>query len=359
VKSKLLLLLAVLGHCLSVSHAQDLSSRLDEPLNRADRKWFMGSILVARDGKILFEKNYGEANREQKIAITTSTRYRIGSLTKQFTAAAVLMLEDRGKLRTDDTVRHYLPDAPVGWDRITVYNLLTHTSGIPDYVNSPDFDAIKGKQMTPSEIIRRFRDKPLDFAPGAKEDYSNSNYAVLGRIIEIVSEQSYAEFLRINIFQRLGMKDSGVDTGEEHLPNEASGYAMDGAKIVPADFVNMSTTFGAGAVYSTAEDMLRWEQGLFGGHLLSAVALRKMTSPFRNGYACGVHVGDFHGLNAIYHSGGIDGFSSYVAYFPDDKLTVIALSNVWNRQMANIVGDLTAASGSISTGNTPSGRKQR
>jgi CubicO group peptidase (beta-lactamase class C family) len=341
VNSKSRLLLGLVGCCLAIAYAQHSSTRFDEVVNRPDRKWFMGSVLIARDGKTVFEKNYGAANREQHIRIGSATRFRIGSLSKQFTAAAILMLEDRGKLRTSDPVRRYLSDAPAAWDRITVYNLLTHTSGIPDYVNSPDFDSIKSKQMRPDEIIRRFRDNPLDFTPGVKEDYSNSNYAVLGRIIETVSGQSYAAFMRANIFQPLAMKDSGVDTGQAQIENEAIGYALDGADVAPAAYVNMSTCFGAGAIYSSAEDMLRWEQGLFGGKLLSPTVLRKMTTTFLNGYACGLHVGEFDRRKVIYHSGRIDGFSSYMAYYPDEKLAVIALSNVWNRQMATIVNELT------------------
>jgi CubicO group peptidase (beta-lactamase class C family) len=329
----------ILGGC-CLAGAQDSPPRFDGVVNRPDRKWFMGSVLVARDGKIVFEKNYGDANREQHIPIGSATRFRIGSLTKQFTAAAILILEDRGKLRTSDLVRQYLPGAPAAWDGITVYNLLTHTSGIPDYVNSPEFDSIKAKQMRPDEVILRFRDKPLDFAPGAKEDYSNSNYAVLGRIIESVSGQSYAAFMRANIVQPLAMKDSGVDTGEPQIENQASGYSLDGADVAPAAYVNMSTCFGAGAIYSSAEDMLRWEQGLFGGKLLSPAALRKMTTAFLNGYACGLHVGNIDRREVIYHSGRIDGFSSYMAYYPDEKLAVIALSNVSNGQMATIVNEL-------------------
>ena len=322
-------------------YGQDLSHRINEIMTQPGREWFMGSILMARDGRMLFEKSYGFANLKETVPISAQTRFRIGSLTKQFTAAAVLLLEDRGKLKTAELLKHYLPDAPAAWEKITVYHLLTHTSGIPDYVDS-GFESIKAKAITPEQLIKIFRNRPLEFSPGMKESYSSSNYILLGYLIERITGQTYGEFLRANIFGPLGMNDSGVDNGETNVPQEATGYYVDNGSLTIADYVNMTSAYSAGSIYSTPQDLLRWEQGLFGGKLLSNAALKKMTTPFLSGYACGLHVEEPGGRKIIYHSGRIDGFSGYLAYYPDDKLVIVALSNVWNREMAKIVSELAA-----------------
>ena len=172
---------------------------------------FMGSVLVARGDQILLNKGYGSANLEWNIPNDPSTKFRLGSLTKQFTAASILLLEERGKLSVSDPVKKYLPDAPAAWDKITLYNLLTHTSGIPSFTGFPDYAESEPFATTPANLVARFRDKPLEFEPGTKWNYSNSGYALLGYLIEKVSGESYADFVQKNIFTPLGMKDSGYD----------------------------------------------------------------------------------------------------------------------------------------------------
>jgi CubicO group peptidase (beta-lactamase class C family) len=285
-------------------------------------------VLVAQNEKILFEKSYGSANLEWNNPNASSTKYRLGSITKQFTAASILLLEERGKLSTGDLVKKYMPDAPAAWDKITIYNLLTHTSGIPNFTSFPDYHEKEAIPATPKSLVDRFRDKPLDFQPGEKWSYSNSGYVLLGYLVEKISGQSYAVFVEENIFKPLGMADSGYDSNSAVILHRASGYSPSPGGPVNAGYIDMTIPFSAGALYSTTPDLLRWEQGLFGGKVLSAASLKKMTTPFKQDYACGLMVITAKGRTMIEHGGGIEGFNTDMAYYPDDKLTVIVLSNL-------------------------------
>ena len=171
---------------------------------------FMGSVLVVEGDKTLINQGFGFADLEWDIPNTPDTKFRLGSLTKQFTAASILLLEERGKLSTDDLVKKYVPDAPAAWDKMTLYEVLTHTAGIPNFTAFPDYHALEWKSMTPAELVARFKDKPLDFEPGTQFRYSNSGYVLLGYILEKVSGEKYAKFLQENLFGPLGMADTGV-----------------------------------------------------------------------------------------------------------------------------------------------------
>jgi CubicO group peptidase (beta-lactamase class C family) len=308
--------------------AQADTARMDGAVKPyADQKRFMGSVLVARGGEVLFSKGYGFANAEWDIPNSPSTKFRLGSLTKQFTAACILILEERGKLKTSDPVKKYLPDAPPAWDKITIYNLLTHTSGIPEFTAQPDYETIKLSPSSPRQTYDRLRDKSLAFQPGERFSYSNSNYLLLGFLIEEISGDSYEKFLQHNVLTPLGLRDTGYDS-RALLPRRASGYSRSGGELVNADYIHMSIPQAAGALYSTTEDLLRWEQGLFGGKLLSAASLKKMTTPFKATYACGLGVRTINGHKIISHDGGIEGFETFLAYYPEDRLTVVVLANL-------------------------------
>ena len=304
-------------------------SRMEQIVqDSVSRKVFMGTVLVARSDEILLDKGYGFANLELDVPDTPPTKFRLGSVTKQFTAAAIMLLQERGKLNVDDLVKKYMPDAPATWDKITIFNVLTHTSGIPNYTNFPDYPALQGIPTTPQKLVGRFIDKPLDFQPGERYSYSNSGYVLLGYLIEKISGESYEKFLQENIFTPLGMNDSGYDSNTALIPHRAEGYAPSPTGIVNADYTDMTVPFAAGALYSTTEDLLRWEKGLFGGKLLKPESLAMMTTPFKNNYAFGLEVRTVNGHKVINHSGGIQGFNTMVSYFPDDKLEVIVLSNI-------------------------------
>ena len=291
-------------------------------------KTFMGTVLVARDGVVMLSKGYGSANLEWDIPNTPATKFRLGSITKQFTAASILLLEERGKLKLDDPIKKHMPDAPAAWDTITIFNLLTHTSGIPNFTSLPEYKTLQLVETPVARTIATVRDKPLDFVPGEKMSYSNSGYLVLGYVIERITGASYAKFVTDNIFTPLGMKDSGYDSNTAIIPRRAAGYTPSPAGLVNAGFVHMSIPHAAGALYSTTEDLLRWEQGLFGGKLISAASLAKMTTPFKSDYAFGVMVQTANGRKVVQHGGGIEGFNTFLAYYPDDKLTVAVLANI-------------------------------
>ena len=288
---------------------------------------FRGSVLVAQGDRVVFDKAYGFANEEWQVANTPDTKFRLGSITKQFTAACVLLLEERGKLKTSDLLKQYMTDAPPAWDKITIFHLLTHTSGIPNFTSFPDYEKLQSQPTTPEDLVARFRSKPLDFEPGTKYSYSNSGYEVLGWLIEKVSGQKYADFLEQNIFVPLGMRDSGYDDATPIIAHRASGYQRDGSKLANAAFVDMTIPYSAGSLYSTTHDLLIWEQGLFGGKVLKPESLKKMTTPFLNNYAFGLGVRTANGRTEISHSGGINGFNTSMRYWPEEKLAVIALAN--------------------------------
>ena len=294
----------------------------------ASSKQFMGAVLVAREQTILFDKGYGFANLEWNIPNSPTTKFRLGSVTKQFTAASILLLEERGKLKVDDPVKKYMADAPAAWDKVTIFNLLTHTSGIPSFTGFSDYASTEAIATTPEKLVARFRDKPLEFQPGEKWNYSNSGYVLLGYLIEKISGQTYDKFVQENIFTPLGMKDSGYDSNSAIVLRRASGYSPSDKGSVNTGYIDMSIPFSAGSLYSTTEDLLRWEQGLFGGKVLSPASLQKMTTPFKHDYACGLGVSDVKGHKLIEHGGGIEGFNTQLSYYPDDKLTVVVLGNL-------------------------------
>jgi len=308
----------------------------------SDSKQFMGSVLVATAGRVLLDKGYGYANLEWNIPNDPDTIFRLGSVTKQFTAESILLLEERGKLKTSDPVSSYLPDAPAAWAKITIFNLLTHTSGISNFTEFPDYVATEAFATTPAQLVGRFENKPLDFQPGEKWSYSNSNYALLGLLIEKVSGQSYKDFLQQNIFTPLKMTHSGYDSHAAIIPHRASGYAPGPNGPQNAGYVDMTVPYAAGALYSTTRDLRLWEDALFGGKLLSAASLKKMTTPFLNGYAMGLGVGQFGGHTVISHNGGIEGFNTYLAYYPDEKMTVVVLGNLNGGAPGQIGGQLAA-----------------
>jgi len=322
--------------------AQDVA-RMEQVIESyTTNQQFMGSVLVARGVEVLLSKGYGSANLEWDVPNSPATKFRLGSITKQFTAASILLLQERGKLNVEDPVKKYMADAPAAWDKVTIYHLLTHTSGIPSFTSFPEYAKWEPFAATPAEEVARFRDKPLDFAPGEKWSYSNSGYVLLGYLIEKITGGSYEKFVRENIFTPLGMKDSGYDSNAAVIARRSAGYAHGKAGLENAGFVHMSIPFSAGALYSTTEDLLKWEQGLFGGKLLSAASLKTMTTPFKSDYACGLFVQTKDGRKKIEHGGGIEGFNTQLTYYPDDQLTVVVLGNVESAAPMEIAGKLSA-----------------
>jgi D-alanyl-D-alanine carboxypeptidase len=289
---------------------------------------FSGSVLVARDGQPVFRQSFGFADREWNVPNTPDTKFRIGSITKQFTATAILQLAEQGKLSIDDPVSKYYANAPPAWAKITIRHLLTHSSGIPSYTDLPNFfDAEARLKHSPEEIIKLTRDKPLQFEPGSSFAYDNSGYILLGYIIEKVSGQAYADYVQTHIFDPLGMHDSGYDSGERITARRASGYASGPGGWTNAPFVDMSVPYAAGSLYSTVNDLLIWDQALYAGKPLKPASLQQMFTDYGHQYGFGWVIDTQFGHQRVWHNGGISGFVSSLQRYPKDGLTLVVLSN--------------------------------
>jgi CubicO group peptidase (beta-lactamase class C family) len=288
-----------------------------------------GTVLVAHDGKPIFREAFGLANREWNVANTPDTKFRIGSVSKQFTATAILQLAEQGKLSIDDPVSKYYAAAPAAWQKITIKHLLTHSSGIPSFTSSPNF--FKAGAMvdrTPEEVIALTRDQPLEFEPGSQFAYDNSGYVLLGYIIEKVSGETYAGYLQKHIFEPLGMHDTGYEMNDAIIPRMACGYRLKDKVWSKAAYLSMDNVYAAGAIDSTVDDLLRWEQALYAAKPIGDASLKQMTTDYGHKYGFGIFIGQSFGRDMLWHSGGINGFRSVVGRFPKDALTVIVLSNL-------------------------------
>ncbi len=294
-----------------------------------NKNMFCGSVLVAKDGKTLLSKGYGMANYSDNIPNTNLTKFKLASVSKQFTAMCIMILEEKGKLSTNDKLTKYIPDYPQG-DKITIHNLLTHTSGIPDFTSMPKYDSIMTLTTTLDKEINLFKNKPLDFEPGSKHQYSNSGYLLLSYIIEKVSGKTYGDFVKSTIFVPLGMKNSGLYTNKEVLKNVANGYTDNGGTIENAQYVDMSIPSGAGALYSTVEDMFLWDQSWYTEKLVKKTSMEKMLTPFKDNYAYAWMIDNYVGHKWAYHTGGIQGFATVIHRFPDDNVCIVILKNVDN-----------------------------
>jgi D-alanyl-D-alanine carboxypeptidase len=302
----------------------------------AKTNFFRGAVLVGVNGKIEFEKSYGNANDEWEVHNTPTTKFRIASLTKQFTAACILLLQERGRLNVRDPISKYLSGLPDTWQHITIHQLLTHTSGITNYMSDSQVARIRRTGATPWEMVSLVAAKPLEFSPGTKWAYSNTGYILLGMIIEKTSSQSYTDFLKSNIFEPLGMTNSGYDRATDILKDRASGYEIKDGHLVNAEFIDMNIPYAAGGIYSTVEDMYRWNEALaHEGKLLSADSLKQMFTPYPETATQGQHYGYGvvitelkFGKLLYYHGGGVDGFSTSIQRYPKEQVCIIVLTNV-------------------------------
>jgi CubicO group peptidase (beta-lactamase class C family) len=311
--------------------SEDAASKIDKILSdQTERETFTGAVLVARNNEILLSQGYGWADRDKQIPNTPQTKYRLGSITKEFTATAILMLQAQDKLKVQDPICRYIPECPPACQDITIHHLLTHTSGIPDLTEFPDFDTFKATPSAPLQTIARFRDIPLDFKPGERGSYSNSGYVVLGYIIERASGQSYETFLRQNIFEPVQMENTGYDHEDGSL---AVGYTGFHARWEKPDDLDMTLPFAAGGLYSTVEDLYRCDQALYTEQLISQESLNVMFTPHAMlsnlgmSYGYGWFVQEVNNRLVLSHSGGIEGFATEMRRYPDDKVTIIILSN--------------------------------
>ena len=286
---------------------------------------FQGAVLVAKNGTVLLSKGYGAADAAANIPNTATTRFRLASVTKMFTSMSIMLLESRGKLKVSDPICTYVPSCPPAWAPITIRHLLTHTSGLPNYTDFLDYEPGQGQRTAPDQLLARFRDMPLSNEPGTVYQYENSDYVVLGTIIQRVSGQPYDQFVHDTIFAPLSMNDSGFDWSQGKIDGLAHGY---GAFNTPAPFLDASTLFSAGGLFSTVEDMYRWTNALDDDRLLPTPLRAEIFTPFLNGYGYGWKITSNNGRVATWHPGNMDGAATYVVRYPDDHVTVIVLSNM-------------------------------
>jgi len=291
------------------------------------------SLAVVKNGRVIKAKGYGLANVELNVRATADTVYQWASVTKQFTATAVLLLADDGKLKLDDRINVYLTNTPPAWSNVTVRHLLNHTSGIKSYTGLPDFFKDVRRDFRQDELIGLVRDLPLEFEPGARWSYNNTGYFLLGMIIERVSGRTYGDFLQERIFRPLEMTTARVNEQFLIITNRATGYAWVSNQLFTSEFVSPTQPYSAGALAGTVFDLTKWDAALYGDRLLSAAnresmwTLTRLNDGKTRDYGLGWELGNLRGHRFVAHGGGIHGFSTYILRLVEDKLTVIVLMN--------------------------------
>src|SRR5215211_5752066 len=316
--------------------AQDRAAKIQEVLAQAHKyRQFNGSALVAENGKVTYKGAYGLANMEWNIPNTSDTKFRLGSITKQFTATVIMQLVEQGKIKLDAKLSDYLPEyrKDVG-NKVTIHHLLTHTSGIPSYTAQPGFfENVSRNPYKVEDFVKKYASGDLQFEPGSKFSYNNSGYFLLGAIIERVTGKPYEQVLKENIFDPVGMKNTGYDHHDTIIPKRASGYSKTPDGYTNALYLDMSIPYAAGSLYSTVEDLYLWDQALYTDKVLSAQSKALMYKPFLENYAYGwvVMNASFkqndQPVQVIRHGGGINGFSTTILRFPNEKNLIVMLDN--------------------------------
>ena len=304
---------------------------------------FNGSVLVAKNGTILLNKGYGYRNAADKVANNEQTIFQLGSITKQFTSAVILKLQEEKKLSVSDKLSKYFPGYPKG-DSVTIEQLLTHTSGIYSYTNDPTFMVNEvAKPATREKMMALFRDKPFDFSPGTSWNYSNSGYSLLGYIIEAVTKKPYEQAVRKYIFTPLGMTHSGFDFTHLKSKEKAIGYfKLNDKEAVAAPIVDSSVSFSAGAIYSTIGDLYLWHKALEKNKILSKAQQEKAYTPVKNKYGYGWGIDSIEGKRKVSHSGGIHGFTTIISRVPEDDICIVLLSNASDPTLGEITKSIFA-----------------
>jgi CubicO group peptidase (beta-lactamase class C family) len=311
-----------------------------------DAGLFSGGVLVAENGRIIFKKMYGIANREDNIANESATKFRIGSISKQFTATAIMLLQQQGKLSVNDTIRKHIPDYPSVGDKITIHQLLNHTSGIPEYITYPDFEDIATHHMSFIDLINRFKDKPLDFESGTQWKYSNSGYVLLGYIIEKVSDMTYDTFLKRYIFIPAKLNNTMTENPRHIIQQRAKGYDLLSDNTVHnAEYIDLSSAQAAGSILSTLDDLYNWDRVLYSTNVLSESSKNSMFKDQSGyGYGYGWSIDQAFGHQRVRHGGAINGFLSEFSRYIDVGATVIVWNNTIsgepNREIADALGGI-------------------
>ena len=331
-----MIMVALQSAALGQTTVQDKAAKIDEVMTAANKyRLFNGSVLVAENGKVIYKKGLGLAHMEWNIPNTPDTKFRLGSITKQFTAALILQLVEQGKVKLDGKVSDYLPAyrKDIG-EKVTVHQLLNHTSGIPSYTGLPGFfNDVSRNPFTVDDFIKKYASNDLEFEPGSKFSYNNSGYFLLGAIVEKVTGQTYEKALKERILDPLGMKNTGYDHHGTLIEKRASGYQKTPEGYVNAPYLDMSIPYAAGSMYSTVEDLYLWDQALYTDRVLSAATKELMYKPNLSDYAYGWVITKAklgtgtETVPKIKHGGGINGFNTVIARFPAQKHLIVMLDN--------------------------------
>jgi CubicO group peptidase (beta-lactamase class C family) len=322
-----------------------LGEQLDD-LFTEDNPLFSGSILVAQDGEVLLSKGYNYANWELKVPNSSQTKFRISSINKPITATLIMMLVERGFIELDSQMCTYLQNCPEHWEEISIRNLLNHTSGIPEYTTLLDAHIDSRVPHSVNGLIELFSDEPLNFSPGESYQYSNSNYVLLGAIIEGASSTFYDFFLQQALLAPLEMENSGMEDPREVLDERASGYEILGRALANAPYLDMTNAFATAGMYSTVEDLYLWDQALYSNQLLSEESLESMYTPNFGAdgsggeYGMGWQLDEFQGHRKVGHTGRINGFRTYLGRYIDDRITIILLSNIETEEILDLVKEM-------------------
>ena len=313
--------------------AKTKAAQIDEVMTLANKyRLFNGSVLVAEDGKVIYKKGLGLANMEWNIPNTPETKFRLGSITKQFTATLIMQLVEQGKVKLDGKISDYLPDyrKDVG-DKVTVHQLLNHTSGIPSYTGLPGFfQDVSRNPYTVGAFVKKYASNDLEFEPGSKFSYNNSGYFLLGAIVEKATGKLYEQVLKEKIFDPIGMKNTGYDHFDTLIERRATGYQKTPDGYINAPYLDMSIPYAAGSMYSTVDDLYLWDQALYTDRLLSAQSKELMFKPNLENYAYGwtIRKTSFdEKIPVITHGGGINGFTTTIVRFPGQRHLIVMLDN--------------------------------
>lgn len=315
-------------------NTKQLTAEFDKMLSEQFKPGETGcAALVAKNGQIIYRKAFGMANLELNVPMQPDMIFRIGSITKQFTAVAILQLVEQGKISLDDDITKFIPDYPTQAYHISIEHLLTHTSGIKSYTNVTEFDKYSKTDMKPEEVINLFKNQPMEFAPGTKWNYNNSGYFLLGYIIEKVTGKTYEDYVRENFFTPLGMTGSCYGNDTRIIRNRASGYQPGKDGPENAEYLSMLLPYSAGSLMSTVEDLYKWNRAVQSYKLISKESLDRAQTEYKLADGKGTHYGygwflsHLQGSRTVEHGGGINGFLSSSVYLPDEDVFVALFSN--------------------------------
>ncbi|GEM44414.1 serine hydrolase domain-containing protein [Deinococcus cellulosilyticus] len=308
---------------------------------------FMGDVVIREKGKVIFQQSAGLANVEFEVPNSAETVFEIGSVSKSFTAVAILKLQEQGKLKVTDPLSKFLAGFAYG-DQVTLHHLLTHTSGVPSFTSFPGFIETQKQNISQEKIVEMFREKPLEFAPGDHFSYSNSGYTLLGRVIEKASGMPYQQYITEHVLAPLGFKKIAFHSRLDLVKNRASGYVLDGASFRLPEAHNVEIAGPAGGLFATASELSQWLPSLFEGKLLTPESIKAFSAPHVkignepgfSSYGYGVGTGDMFGHQAVSHGGNINGFNAVTVYFPEEKISMTVTSNVEGISSTELVMDL-------------------